>query len=493
MIGVFNCHKIQVLINHCFSFVQLPSGGFMSGDLKFWSQIKQNLQKKPGNRILKSVLNSVQTEGRDFQGGKKLILSVPSTFHQNVLKAFLPEIKKQVENEGFLKVFVEKKDLHPPLPPVPSKVLFPPQKKPVSAKKRAFSPFKEFTFDSFIPGQNNHFAWAAAKNQALCPQKIKSNPILFHSATGLGKTHLLLAIRNHIQKNHPHLKICYLSAERFLNEYISHIQKKQMPLFRSKYRDRFQVFLVDDSQILSRGHSVQDEFFFTFEHLIQNNCQIILACDQHPGELEGLKSRLRTRFAGGLTISLQVPDTETKIAIMKHKIKTSASHPPLSEDILSYLAHICRQSSVRELLGCLKTIKMFCELQNTRPTFPLIQKLFPSEPVPVSPALKITHLKKVVGEVFHLNPRDLSSKSRIKNLVQARHIACFLAKELTSFSTPEIGRFFGGKDHSSVLYATKKIRRQLKTDKELALAVKKIRGQLLLWKKPESSPEPSPQ
>ena len=198
--------------------------------------------------------------------------------------------------------------------------------------------------------------------------------------------------------------------------------------------------------------------------------------------MEGLKSRLKTRFSGGLITSLQIPDTETKMAIMKHKINSLAV-PPLSEDILSYLAYICRHSSVRELLGCLKTIKMFCELQNTLPHFALIQKLFPSEPVPLSPVLKIKHLKKVVAECFHLNPKDLSSKTRTKNLVQARHIVCFLAKELTSFSTPEIGRFLGGKNHSSVLYAIKKTRQQLKTDRELALLMKKIRQQLLLWKK----------
>ena len=211
---------------------------------------------------------------------------------------------------------------------------------------------------------------------------------------------------------------------------------------------------------------MQDEFFHTFEHLIQKNCQMVFAGDQAPKHINKLKLRLKTCLSGGLVIPLHPPDTETKKILLK-KAAASLKLPPFSEESLSYLRRICEKSSTRELLGCVKTIKMFCELQNIKPRFSLIKKLFPYEPVPLSPSLKVEHLKQTITRFFNLAPKDLISKNRQAHITRARHIAFFLTTELCHLSASETGRVFGGKDHSSVLYALKKIKNQLPRDVKL--------------------------
>ena len=218
----------------------------------------------------------------------------------------------------------------------------------------------DYTFSTFVVGRNNEFAHAASFSIAENPGKENYNPLFICGPTGMGKTHLLNAVGNHIRVNFPHLRILYVSAERFLNECISSIRRNEMDKFRLRYRDKCDVLLMDDIQILGRGEAVQEEFFHTLNDFFEKDQQVIVASDRMPKDIKGLEDRIRTRLEWGLIADIQMPDIETRVAILKYK--SERRNIMLPNEVVSYVARISKRS-IRELEGNLNKVKMFSELQ----------------------------------------------------------------------------------------------------------------------------------
>ncbi len=444
-----------------------------------WDQIKEALQKNHQGKILQRVLDNIFLKSRTTSKGSQLfVLKVPSSFHQKFITPFLSDIQKCIKHKGFLhsKIQIEKEStLWKPEKSKKHSPLEEPFAKKVFLKKSFFSLYPDRNFSSFIQGPSNRFPFALAKSIANEPSKNSSNPLFIYGDTGLGKTHLLLSIGNQIEQQKPQLKIKYLPAERFFNECIDHILKNQMSDFRNKYRNNIHVLLLDDIQILGRGESVQDEFFYTFESLVQQGCQIVLASDRPVKQIQGLKARIQTRFAGGVVAHIQKPDRETKIAIIKNKAKKLSLH--LSEEMLFYLERIST-GSIREIGGSLNKIKMFCEFQKTSVSLDLVKKLFPAENPKTGP-LTIKEIQKIVCSLFEkYSPADLKSLSRDSLLVQTRHLAMFLVREELNLPLSKIGRYFGGRHHTSVLHAIKNIQNQQKKNPELMKNITHLRQQI---------------
>ena len=469
---------------------------------KLWDFIRKNIEK-PGqsSNIFHSVASQVRLES-DFSNGKKLFtLKVPSLFHQHVLRDYLPKIIEQMKKKNIapennlsedIKIIYSQEHSKKQLTfyqnkEEAKKAQNPPQfihLKPRIESSNSF--IKTWNFSHFIQGASNCFALAVAKSIATSPAGNHSNPFFIYGNSGLGKTHLLHAIGLQVEQKHPHLKVKYLSAERFFNECISHIRKNEMTKFRQKYRQNIDILLLDDIQILGRGESTQEEFFHTFEALIQSNCQIVLASDTAPKNIKGLKTRIKTRFGGGVIADIQSPDSETKLAILKSK--SSILKLPLCEELFSYILKI-PTDSIREIEGCLNKIKIFCELQQNTPSLELLEKLFPLTTQELQPDQKSTieissnsNFKKIlitiqneVCSFFQLKSTgELFSRNRHKNLLLARNIAMHIARENFQVPLAEIGRFFGGRDHSTVIKALQKNRLLLAKDSSIKSAVQQI-------------------
>ena len=445
---------------------------------QLWNQIKDTLQKNLQEKLLKPVLDMVTLESHFLEGKKHFTLKVPSSFHQEVLQKHLFFIQTQIKKQesSFKTVDIQKQS-----PRLSNKIH---KESSDSFKHRVIKPHKkttknspfypQWTFSSFVQGPNNSFAFSLAKSIAERPFNNNSNPLFIYGPSGHGKTHLLHAIGNKLEKTKPHLKVLYLPAERFFNDCINHIRKNEMNHFRQKYRSNIQVLLLDDIQILGKGESIQEEFFHTFESLTLARCQLVLASDQKPKDIKGLKNRIKTRFEGGVLADIQNPDKDTKKAIIKSK--TLKWQPGgLSEEMISYVSHI-PTNSIREIEGHLNKVKMFCDLQNKPLCLQIVKHLFskeissapssslttPSSPS-LSPFFKSSKFNLVQTEVcayFHITASDLKSSSRAQHIVYARNIAIYLARKDLCLSLKELGRLFGNRNHSTILHSLKVIEKQ---------------------------------
>ena len=445
-----------------------------------WNKLKAQLKSQFKGQILDSVLSAVTLENNKPGQKTHITLKIPSSFHQNFLKSRLSQIQSKTQAlQVKIKFALDPKTV--PMPALPSKKELKKNnfRKTIS-KPRAFHP--DWTFSSFIEGPGNVFAFSLAQSIAKNPFKNSSNPLFIYGPSGLGKTHLLHAIGNALTQKQPHLKVLYLPAERLFNDCISHIRKNEMPLFREKYRKNIQVLLLDDIPILGRGESTQEEFFHTYESLKQAGCQIILTSDQRPKNIKGLKARIQTRFEGGVVADIQAPDKDTKKAIIK--AKACRKGIKIAEEIISYIANM-PISSVRELEGHINKIKMFCELRGQSLSFPLFKQIFAEElsicsrpnkkteptfftvPKTTAPVHQIKKIQKTVCAHFHLSLAELKSPSREKSVVLARNIAIYLMRENLSMTLSDIGAFFGGRNHSTLLNSLKNIKKSLREDKKL--------------------------
>lgn len=354
---------------------------------------------------------------------------------------------------------------------------------PRSAPVRFFPPNLEprYTFDKFVVGPTNQFAHAAARMVADAPAS-KWNPLFIYGGVGLGKTHLLHAVGHEIHRQHPDWKITFVTCEQFVTEFIGSMmnQRRQgginlMEEFRTRYRELPDVLLVDDIQFLSNKDSSQDEFFHTFNVLHHAHKQIILTCDKLPAELPGLEDRLRSRFTWGLIAEIGNPDLETRVAILKRKAEIDAIELP--DDVALYIAaHV--KSNVRELEGALAHLCARASLA-ARP----VTKEFAEETlralVASSPTgLTIEGIQREVSTYFDVKLHDLKGPKRHRAVSHPRMIAMYLARRLTAMSFPEIGSRFGGKDHSTVISAVRKIERLVASDPGLRSVVNTLESHL---------------
>ena len=329
---------------------------------------------------------------------------------------------------------------------------------------------KMYIFDNFITGTSNQFAHAAAYAVAEAPSKAY-NPLFIYGGVGLGKTHLIHAIGHHILKKDKRKKICYVSSERFLTNLISAIKQQKTEGFRKLYRN-VDILLMDDIQFLGGKEKSQEEFFHTFNTLFETEKQIVIASDRFPKYIPKLEERLVSRFQWGLIADIKPPEYETKMAILKKKADTFNFKLP--DDVAGYIAKKIF-SSVRELEGALIRIIAYSSLINRSITLGMAEEVLKDLFYEKEKIITIKLIQKEVSSFFHLKTSDLKSKNRNRAVVSARHLAMFLCRELTDTSLPEIGKNFGGKDHTSVIHACKKINSQLKSNPDTAHNIKQLK------------------
>jgi chromosomal replication initiator protein len=310
----------------------------------------------------------------------------------------------------------------------------------------------KYTFDTFVVGSSNQFAHAAAQAVAGSPSRTY-NPLYIYGGVGLGKTHLMHAIGHQVREMNRQLKLCYISAERFMNELISAIRYDQTMSFREKYRT-IDVLLVDDIQFIAGKERTQEEFFHTFNALYDRQKQIVISSDCPPREIPTLEERLHSRFEWGLIADIQPPDLETKVAIIRKKAEIEKLYLP-DEVVLLIAARI--KSNIRELEGSLVRLTALSSLKGEAISLTLAQEALKNIFDNQEPTITIESIQKVVADYYNLKVVDLKSKSNARSIAVPRQIAMYLCKVLTKASLPEIGREFGGKHHTTVLHSVNKI------------------------------------
>ncbi|MCS4485821.1 chromosomal replication initiator protein DnaA [Staphylococcus americanisciuri] len=316
------------------------------------------------------------------------------------------------------------------------------------------------TFDTFVIGPGNQFPHAASLAVAESPAKAY-NPLFIYGGVGLGKTHLMHAIGHYVMENNKDAKVLYTSSEKFTNEFIQSIRNNDTESFREKYRN-IDILLIDDIQFIQKKEQTQEEFFHTFNDLHQNNKQIVISSDRPPKEIATLEERLRSRFQWGLIVDITPPDFETRMAILQKKTEEENIDIPI--EALTYIANQI-QTNIRELEGALNRVNAFSNLKKQPITTELTAEAL-QDIIQVTKSKKITiqDIQKVVGAYYGIRIEDFAAKKRTKSIAYPRQIAMYLSRELTDFSLPKIGEEFGGRDHTTVIHAHDKIKKEIEND-----------------------------
>lgn len=332
----------------------------------------------------------------------------------------------------------------------------------------------KYTFETFVVGSGNRFAHAASLATASEPAGVY-NPLFLYGGVGLGKTHLMQAIGHYVLKHHRHMHVVYVSSERFTNDLINSLQSKQMVEFRQRYRN-VDVLLIDDIQFIAGKESTQEEFFHTFNALYQANKQIVISSDRPPKEIPTLEDRLRSRFECGLIADIQAPDLETRVAILRQKAMSERIVVP---DEVLYLIATNIQSNIRELEGALNRVMAYASLQKTPISLEMASEALKEIiATPETRQITIDDIMEAVAAHFGIKVADLKGKRRSRSIVHPRQIAMYLARELTDASLPRIGEEFGGRDHTTVMHACEKIRKDQQVDAQLAATLRAITARL---------------
>jgi len=441
----------------------------------FWSQVKTSMKSKNGaNKLLENWLDPIELLKSEKTGDQiQVTLGVPNQFfffyvNEHLKDKITQELQQIVELPLTVEFIVTGKvanDYNTSLHDVMHNAdqVFQTQARPVQQAPIHAKPIEningDFTFSTFVVGKNSEFAHAATYNVTQNPGADDYNPLFIYGPSGMGKTHLLNAAGNQIRHNYPGLRITYISAERFLNECVSAIRRQEMDKFRQKYRENSDILVVDDVQYIGRGEAVQEEFFHTINTFIEKKKQVILASDRMPKDILGLEDRSRTRLERGLIADITMPDLETRIAILRYKAEKFSLRLP--EDTVQYIAKISKKS-IRELEGNLKKIKMYSELQGLTINLELARKVLAHHENSV--AISVEEVMRIVSEYFKVRISDLKSSSRAKPIVIPRQIAMYLIKRFLDKSLVEIGKTFGGRDHTTVINSLEKVELLQTTD-----------------------------
>lgn len=354
------------------------------------------------------------------------------------------------------------------------------EEKSENSSESQFSPHPDlnenFTFDTFVPGENNMYAYRASMAAAEKPGKAY-NPILLYGGSGLGKTHLMQSIGNYIYKaKKGKIKLAYINTESLMNEYTSSLtstssKNNAIQKFKNKYRD-LDVFLLDDIYFLERTEALQEEIFYVFEALNQKKAQMVFTCDRPINEVKGIKERLRTRFSNGICIDMQPPNYETRKAILQKKL--SLTGKSLNDEIIDFIAANI-ESNVRELEGSLQMVVSYSEFMNKELTLDVVKGLLQEKiSSNFGGNISIEAIQKVVADYYGISVSEIKSKKQNKKVAFPRHVAIYISRNLTEMSFSEIGSEFGGKDHSTIMSSCKKIEDSIKIDATLDNAIKQM-------------------
>ena len=368
---------------------------------------------------------------------------------------------KQVMNEDFEVVILTEDEITPSV------------QKPEYRPKTRLNP--KYTFENFVVGKSNEFAHAAALSVAENnedPSEAHSNPLFIYGGVGLGKTHLMQAVGHYVHNLDEEKKILYVTSEQFTNELINSIKTNQNEKFRNKYR-KVDLLLIDDIQFIADKDRTMEEFFHTFNELHGQNKQIVLTSDKPPQEIKSLEERLISRFAWGLVVDISAPDLETRIAILRSKADSEGYN--VSDDVINYIAENVK-SSIRELEGSLSRIMAYSKLTSnpmTAENAAIILKDIYSKKEEEKP-IDVETIKEVVCKHYNISISEMDSRKRTKNIAFARQVAMYITRQLIGLSLPQVGNEFGGRDHTTVLHAEKKVIEEMKKYTSLKIKINNI-------------------
>ncbi|MCX6713053.1 MAG: chromosomal replication initiator protein DnaA [Candidatus Vogelbacteria bacterium] len=327
----------------------------------------------------------------------------------------------------------------------------------------------KYTFESFIVGPFNEVAYAAAQAVVKNPG-MNYNPLYIYGGTGLGKTHLIQAIGNHIKRNFENKKVFYLTSETFTNDYVNSVLNNRVPQFKDKYR-KYDVLIMDDIQFFSNKDKSQEELFHLFNTFHENNKQIVFSSDKSPKYIQNLEERLRSRFEGGMIVDVARPDYESRLAILRSKVKNG--NLPVNDEIIEYLASIV-QDSIRELEGALNTVLCQIQAKNRTLTLTEVRSLIKNSIKPQR-NVSVKDVISVISNFYNIDEKILYEKSRRKEIVKPRQIIMYILREDFNTSYPYIGQKLGGRDHTTVIHACEKIKNDIKNNSILNQEIDQIR------------------
>ncbi len=431
-----------------------------------WQQTCQSLKASLGETVFDTWLQPLQPKKSKE---KELILEAPDSFFKDwVEKHYRQLIAEELRKHAKSDISIVISTGQPGRGPAS-------QQPQSAAKPKSHElPSTQFlnpryTFDNFVIGPSNRHAHAYSLAVAEAPAKTY-NPLFIYGGVGLGKTHLMQAVCQHVKSRTPNAKICYMSSERFTNELIDSIQHRSTALFRQKYRNA-DVLVIDDIHFIAGKESTQEEFFHTFNALYDAHKQIIISSDRPPKEISNLQERLVSRFGWGLTTDIQPPDLETRVAILKKKIEREPIAVP--DDVIFFIAQLVK-TNIRELEGALIRVIAYSLLEEKPVTSDLAKEVLKDLLKESKKSVSVDFIQRCVGEEFGVSLSELKTKRRNKNIVLPRQVAMYLSRELTELSLPEIGLHFGGKDHTTVLHSYNKIKADLMKDDSLKDKVNRI-------------------
>jgi chromosomal replication initiator protein len=445
----------------------------MSG---FWNHCIAHFEQTLNNQQLNTWLKPL----RVTENGSEVRVSAPNRFVlQWVKDRFLQDIEtlaeRYFERKMAVTLTLDKEDKASAIirstaneAPAQNAALVRAEPKPAASKSSGNGPSEisrlnpQFTFDTFVRGKANDLARAAALQVADNPGA-SYNPLFVYGGVGLGKTHLIQAIGNKVLATNPTANVRYIHAERYFSDMIRAIRGKAFEDFRRRY-DSLDVLLIDDIQFFAKKDRTQEEFFYTFNSLIEAHKQVIITSDTFPKDLEGIEERLKSRFSWGLTVMLEPPELEMRVAILLNKARQEGE--ALDDATAFFIAKQIR-SNVRELEGALKRVIAYARFHKLGISVEMAKEALKDLLAVQNRQISIENIQKTVADFYKIKVADMYSKKRTRNLARPRQMAMFLAKEFTDLSLPEIGQAFGGRDHTTVLHACRKIEELRNTDQAI--------------------------
>jgi chromosomal replication initiator protein len=448
--------------------------------LNIWEKAQNSIKETIGESSYETWFSQLRASEKD---SGTILIETPDEFFRNwIVEHYLKTIEEKLASTSDQSIAVEffintdqEKELTVPQQPKTTETLN-------RATFASSSPENKgddvninprFSFDNFVIGPSNRFAYAAAMAVAESPAKAY-NPLFIYGQVGLGKTHLMQAITQQIRKTNPSLLICYISSEKFTNELIDAIRHRSTPQFRQKYRN-IDVLLIDDIQFIAGKESTQEEFFHTFNALHNNRKQIIISSDRPPKEISNLEERLSSRFAWGLITDIQPPTYETRVAILKKKIEREPVEVP--DNVIYFIAEQIK-TNIRELEGALIRVVAYSLLEEKPISLEMAKVILKDMVKETVKIISVEMIQKEVADYYNISVTELKAKKRNKNILFPRQVAMYLSRQLTKLSLPEIGQAFGGKDHTTVLHSCKKMEQDVSEDRDLKSILEKLTAHL---------------
>lgn len=446
-----------------------------------WGAAKQEIRKAVG---ASNYTNWIEPIGFHSLDGGLLKLTVPTGFHGNyVTRNYGDQIIHQVSRAGFPvhRIDYEIRAAQTACATEPATPEEPVAREAAKETDRAGETAKldaRFTFDTFVVGKPNELAHAAAKRVAE-GGPVAFNPLFLYGGVGLGKTHLMHAIAHELRTRQPELDVLYLSADQFMYRFVTAIRERKMIDFKQIFRS-VDVLMVDDVQFIAGKDSTQEEFFHTFNALVESGKQIIISADRAPGEIKDLENRIASRLASGLVVDLHPTDYELRLGILQSKVEQYRAHYPdlqIAPGVLEFLAHRI-STNVRVLEGALTRLFAFASLVGREINMELTQDCLSDILRASDRKITIDEIQRLVSEHYNIRLADLIGPRRVRTLARPRQIAMWLCKQMTSRSLPEIGRRFGGRDHTTIMHGVKKIDELRATDSQIADDLERLRRTL---------------